>query len=79
MVRIKRHFLKKKMLNHADYFLGYTGNYQNQQQQMFNQQQPTQAFNHQQPPPPQFPSPDRVSFMEKQQAVLDKIPSYDRK
>jgi hypothetical protein len=48
---------------------------------MFNQQQqPAQAFNHQAPPPPQFhQSPDRVSLMEKQQAVLDKIPSYDRK
>ncbi|CAG9807554.1 unnamed protein product [Chironomus riparius] len=59
------------------FYNGYTGNYQNQQQQMFNPQQP-QAFN--QPTQSQFqPCPDRVSLMEKQQAVLDKIPSYDRK
>jgi hypothetical protein len=60
------------------FYNGYTGNYQNQQQQMFNQQQP-QALPSQLPQPQFQPCPDRVSLMEKQQAVLDKIPSYDRK
>ncbi|XP_070505763.1 putative uncharacterized protein DDB_G0289263 isoform X2 [Chironomus tepperi] len=58
------------------FYNGYTGNYQNQQQQIFNQHQPP-AFNQQ--PQYQQPPPDQVLLMEKQQAVLDKIPSYDRK